>query len=195
MIGSLSSGSLASWMSLGGTQSTEKTRPSGPPPEARAAGSILSAFDQDRSGGLDTSELQSFVDGLDDQTRSALLSLQEDSSSSDTSSTSSTSSSDLASQLMSALDEDGDGSVSGDELQSFLEANRPPPPPPPGETQNASATSTTSDTSSSTTGQDAASSSDTSNWSAMLAQMLMQSYGQMSNQLAQTGLQAFDTAA
>jgi hypothetical protein len=180
----------------------------------------MSSLDSDQSGGLSSSELQSFVDGLDDKTRSSLLSLQEDSSSSSsstssssTSSTDGSSSSDLVSQLMSSLDQDGDGSVSEDELKGFMEANAPPPPPPPPGGPNgadgASADATSSDTSSSSTTSTSASAStssssssltssssdtDTSKYSQMLAQMLMQSYGQASGNMMPPP-PSFDAAA
>lgn len=108
------------------------------------AAALYTALDTDASGGVSSTELQSFIDNLDSDTRSALLALQEQASSAsgstttgDGTSTSGTSSSgtstsattaDLVSTLMSALDVDGDGSVSESELTA---AAAPPPPPPP----------------------------------------------------------------
>lgn len=93
---------------------------------------LFSKLDADASGGLSTSELQSFVDKMSNDTRSALLSTQEASTSStSTSATSST----TADDLLTAMDEDADGSVSESELDTWMQANRPagPPPPPPSE--------------------------------------------------------------
>lgn len=221
MIGSLNASSMqTSWNSRTSGSSSSTQAMQGPPPpppsSSDAASSIMSSLDSDQSGGLSSSELQSFVDGLDSETRSSLLSLQEDSSSStsstsstdETSSTDDTSSSDLVSQLMASLDEDGDGSVSEDELSSFMEANAPPPPPPPpggpnGEQASTSSTdSSSSDTSSSTTTASTTSTSsttsssdtDTSKYSQMLAQMLMQTYGQAASNMM-TPASTFDSAA
>jgi Ca2+-binding EF-hand superfamily protein len=108
-----------------GTQtasSTEETRKS--PGEE-----LFSKLDGDGSGGLSASELQSFVDRMSNDTRGALLSAQETNGSSATATTATS-----ADDLLTAMDTDGDGSVSGSELDDYMRANRPaggPPPPPP----------------------------------------------------------------
>ncbi len=121
---------------LARSSSTSETDTTGETKKSPAE-DLFSKLDADASGGLSTSELQSFVDKMSSDTRSALLSTQEASTSStSTSATSST----TADDLLTAMDEDADGSVSESELDTWMQANRPagpPPPPPPSEEASA----------------------------------------------------------
>lgn len=113
---------------------------------------LFSSIDSDGSGGLSSSELQSFVDTMSKDTRGALLSVQEGATSSDGTSTTSSASSSSA-QAFDAIDTDGDGAISESELSGFMQANMPPPPPPPeggaAEASDSSSTTSASSTSSS----------------------------------------------
>ena len=121
---------------------------------------LFSSIDSDGSGGLSSSELQSFVDTMSKDTRGALLSVQEGATSSDgTSATSSTSSS--SAEAFDAIDADGDGAISESELSGFLQANMPPPPPPPDGGAEGASSSTSSASSSSGEASDLLTSMDT----------------------------------
>ena len=176
-------------------------------PSAAMAADLMSAVDSDGSGDITSQELQSFVDSLDDTTRSALLSLQEDlAGSTDTTtedgSTSATTA-DVVSTLMSALDADGDGSITENEASSWMEANAPPPPPPggpggPPPTDTASAsddTTTTASTASDTTTTDGTASTGGFDAAALMAQLLAQSYGRLQSSMTSTLVSSLDTAA
>ena len=135
-IGSYGS-SMSMWnvsrsMGAQSTSSTEETRKS--PGEE-----MFSKLDSDSSGGLSSSELQSFVDTMSNATRGALLSTQEESGTSST--TTSSTSTTTADDLLTAMDTDGDGSVSQSELDTYMKDNAPaggPPPPPPPPEESAS---------------------------------------------------------
>jgi Ca2+-binding EF-hand superfamily protein len=126
-----SSGSSANMWSISrstGSQATSSTEGSRKSPGAE----LFSKLDSDGSGGLSADELQSFVDAMSSDTRGALLATQEANGSSSSSSSSTTSAADM----LSAMDTDGDGSVSESELDTYMKANGPqggPPPPPPGD--------------------------------------------------------------
>ncbi|MDK9698016.1 MAG: EF-hand domain-containing protein [Siculibacillus sp.] len=98
-------------------------------PRGKSGEELFSKLDSDGSGGLSSSELQTFVDTLSSDTRGALLSAQEASTTTETTSTNS------GEDLLAALDQDGDGAVSSDELESGMKPDRPPPggPPPMGD--------------------------------------------------------------
>lgn len=124
-------GSHGSAMSMWNvSRSTGAQSPSSTEGTRRSPGEeLFSKLDGDGSGGLSASELQSFVDKMSSDTRGALLTTQEASTSS-TSSTSATSAEDL----LTAMDGDGDGSISQSELDAYMKASAPaggPPPPPP----------------------------------------------------------------
>ena len=180
-------------------------------PSAAMAADLMSAVDGDGSGDITSQELQSFVDSLDDTTRSALLSLQEDlAGSTDTTteddSTSATTA-DVVSTLMSALDTDGDGSITESEASSWMEANAPPPPPPggpggppPTDTASASddtttATTTITSTSGDTTTTDGTTSTGGFDAATLMAQLLAQSYGRLQSSMTSTLVSSLDTAA
>ena len=148
MIGSLSSHTpswQADWSSSrDAAVATRSTSSADILPQERMS-ALFGSLDGDQSGAVSSAELQSYVDGLDSTTLSALLSLQEQTvsassgdtttttdgtdTSSDTTTTSATSA-DVVATLMSALDGDGDGSVSESELSDLLTSSAPPPPPP-----------------------------------------------------------------
>lgn len=121
-----SSGSSANMWSISrstGSQATSSTEGSRKSPSAE----LFSKLDSDGSGGLSSTELQSFVDAMSRDTRGALLATQEASGSSAAATT--------GADMLSAMDADGDGSVSESELDTHMKANGPQggPPPPPGE--------------------------------------------------------------
>ncbi|TBW40874.1 hypothetical protein EYW49_01605 [Siculibacillus lacustris] len=114
---------------------------------------LFGTIDSDSSGGVSSTELQSFVDSFSSATRSALLGVQENGTSSTSSTTSTASSSSTSSSTASAfatIDSDGDGTISQSELSSFMQASMPPPPPPPDGSSGSSDTTTSSGSSSST---------------------------------------------
>lgn len=168
MIGSTSSSAYALFQptSTAATSRSSATGSTSGSSESSPLDQLFAQLDQDSSGGVSTSELQSFVDSFAPQTRSALLSVQEDatSSTSDTSSTSSSTTgltSDQVASAFEAIDSDGDGSVSESELGSFMQAMGPPPPPPPPPAE-ASSDASSSDTSSTDTSSTSSSSGSSS---------------------------------
>lgn len=130
MIGSVTSNSQAmNIRDLMRASRGSASEESGDTAQTSRAEATFKALDTDSSGGISTTEFQSFLDSMPTDTRSALLAAQENSSSSSSSST--------TSSLFSSIDGDGDGSVTQTELDDFMKANAPaggpPPPPPPDE--------------------------------------------------------------
>lgn len=131
MIGSVTSNSQAmNIRDLMRASRGSASEESGDTAQTSRAEATFKALDTDSSGGISTTEFQSFLDSMPTDTRSALLAAQENSSSS-------SSSSSTTSSLFSSIDGDGDGSVTQTELDDFMKANAPaggpPPPPPPDE--------------------------------------------------------------
>lgn len=130
MIGSVTSNSQAmNIRDLMRASRGSASEESGDTAQTSRAEATFKALDTDSSGGISTTEFQSFLDSMPTDTRSALLAAQENSSSSSSSST--------TSSLFSSIDSDGDGSVTQTELDGFMKSNAPaggpPPPPPPDE--------------------------------------------------------------
>jgi Ca2+-binding EF-hand superfamily protein len=129
---STSSSSASETASTTSTSATSDTSAKNPLAE------LFASIDSDSSGGVSSSELSSFLDKFSNETRNALLSLQEESGS--------TSSTGSATDAFASIDADGDGSITEEELGDFMKANMPPPPPPPQDSASASDGSSSSDT-------------------------------------------------
>jgi len=108
----------------------------GPPPPPPSSEDLVSSADTDGSGTLSQTELESLLNS-NSELASALSSLVSDSSSTTSASTTADSvSSTTAASILSALDTDGDGSVSAAELSTAfgkvlddMKAGGPPPAP------------------------------------------------------------------
>ena len=108
--------------------------PPRPPAGGRLAERLLSQFDTDSSGSVDSTELQNLLSDVSQKTGI---------------STSSTSASDL----LSASDSNGDGSLSASELGNALKSVLPPPPSTMDFVQSRSGNSSNSTSSTTATGQ------------------------------------------
>ncbi len=122
--------SLDEFTAAGQAQQAGGTQAPPPPPDGKSAEDIFASIDTNGDGSLSKDELSTAFEKIKDQTKTALLSAQEDQSS-------------KIADFLAKADTNGDGTLSLDEFKAAgpQAHGGPPPGPPPSDSSDSSGSS------------------------------------------------------